>query len=349
MDTPSDLRGARRRWLASVGVGLAAAASPRASFAAPRGGCALIAGDALARYGFRDGHPLGMDRQGAFLDEMVRRGLDRTVGRIDPAPPASRDVLERFHTAAFVRFVEGAEAAGLELLDDGNTPVFPGVHEASATVVGSAIAGLDAIVAGRCARTFQPVGGLHHARRDRAAGFCVYNDVGVVIETLRRVHGIRRVAYIDIDVHHGDGVFYAFEDDPDLIVADVHEDGRVRYPGTGDADETGLGAAAGTKLNVPLPSGAGDAEFLAAWGRIERHLDRFAPEFFLFQSGADGLDGDPLASLRYTPAVHAHAAARLRVLADRHAGGRLMAFGGGGYDRGNLAAAWCEVLAALGR
>lgn len=349
MDSPSDLRGARRRWLASVGLAVGAAATPRLPSAASATGCALIAGDPLARYGFPSGHPLGMDRQGAFLDEAKRRGLDRRVGRIDPAPPVARDVLERFHTPGFVRFVERAEADGRTLLDDGNTPVFPGVFEVASIVVGSALAGLDAVTAGRVARTFQPIGGFHHAARDHAEGFCVFNDVGVVIETLRRVHGIRRVAYIDIDVHHGDGVFYAFEDDPDVIVADIHEDGRVRYPGTGNADETGRGAAVGTKLNVPLPRGAGDAEFLAAWARIEQHLERFAPAFYLFQCGADGLDGDPLATLRYTPAVHAHAAARLRRLAERHARGRLMAFGGGGYDRGNLASAWCEVLAAFAR
>jgi acetoin utilization protein AcuC len=253
----------------------------------------------------------------------------------------------RFHTGEHVDLVARAEADGLRWLDDGDTPVFPGVYEASAIVVGSAITGLDRVMAGEFLRTLQPVGGLHHASRRSAAGFCVFNDIGVVIETLRAVYGVRRIAYIDIDVHHGDGVFYAYEEDPDLIFADIHEDGRHRYPGTGHAHEIGRGAAAGTKINLPLPRGAGDDAFLAAWARAEAHLDRHAPEFVLFQCGADGLAGDPLADLALSARVHRHVTTRLRALADRHAGGRLMAFGGGGYDRSNLAAAWCEVLGVL--
>ena len=334
----------RRRWLAAL-PGLLAL--PALAAAQRAGSVGLIAGEALGRYGFPGSHPFGIDRQGAFLDGLAARGLAGRVRRIAPAAPASRAALERFHTPAHVDRVAGAEAAGLEYLDRGDTPVFPGVFEASAVVVGSALDGLARVMSGEVARTFQPIGGLHHAGRDHAAGFCVFNDLGVVIETLRSHYGVRRVAYVDIDVHHGDGVFHAYEDDPDLVFADIHEDGRFRYPGTGGADETGRGAAAGTKLNVPLASGAGDAEFMTAWETVEAHLVRHGAEFVVFQCGADGLAGDPLADLRYSPAVHAHATRRLRAFADRTCGGRLMAFGGGGYDRGNLAAAWSAVVEAL--
>ncbi|PZP51184.1 MAG: acetoin utilization protein AcuC, partial [Azospira oryzae] len=172
-------------------------------------------------------------------------------------------------------------------------------------------------------------------------------DTGVLIETLRRDYGIRRVAYVDIDVHHGDGVFYAYEADPDVAVADIHEDGRYLYPGTGHAHETGTGPAEGTKLNVPMPPGAGDQAFFEAWERVEAYLRRFKPEFLILQCGADSLEGDPLAHLCYSPAAHAHAAKRLAAIADEFAQGRLMAFGGGGYNRSNLAAAWSAVLKAL--
>jgi acetoin utilization protein AcuC len=214
-------------------------------------------------------------------------------------------------------------------------------------VVGSALDGLERIMAGECVRTFQPIGGLHHARRDHAAGFCVFNDLGVVIETLRSRYGIGRVAYVDIDVHHGDGIFYAFEDDPDLIFADIHEDGNHLYPGTGREDETGTGAAKGTKLNIPLAPRSGDREFMQVWRRVVAHLTRFEPEFVVFQCGADGLKGDPLAHLEYSPATHAHAAHSLVQIARRFSKGRLMAFGGGGYDRNNLAKAWSAVLRAI--
>jgi acetoin utilization protein AcuC len=169
----------------------------------------------------------------------------------------------------------------------------------------------------------------------------------VVIETLRAIYGVRRVAYVDIDAHHGDGVYYAFESDPDLVFADLHQSSRTLFPGTGRAEETGTGAARGTKLNIELPPRAGDARFLQAWEEVEAHLRRFEPEFFVFQCGADSLAGDPLAQLAYTPAAHAHAARRLCALAERYGRGRLMAFGGGGYNRDNTARAWSGILREL--
>ena len=171
-----------------------------------------------------------------------------------------------------------------------------------------ALVAAEALMSGRCRRAFVPIAGLHHAGRDRAAGFCVFNDCGVVVEYLRRSHGLERVAYVDIDAHHGDGVYYAFEDDPSVIIADIHEDGRFLFPGTGAATETGRGAAEGTKLNLPLAPGAGDADFLAAWDRIEEHLERHRPQFILFQCGAD-MAGTRCPAL--SEAAHAHAARRL--------------------------------------
>ncbi len=236
---------------------------------------------------------------------------------------------------------------GYGLLDQGDTPAFPGVFEAASTVVGTALAALERIMSGETVRAFVPIAGLHHARRDSAAGFCVFNDCGVVIEALRREFRIRRVAYVDIDAHHGDGVFYAFEDDSDLIFVDLHEDGRFLYPGTGRADETGIGAATGTKLNIPMAVGADDAEFFRQWDRAERFLEAAKPEFIVFQCGADSLSGDPLAHLAYTQAAHAYAATRLCAIADRYAQGRVLALGGGGYDLDNLARAWTAVVRAL--
>jgi acetoin utilization protein AcuC len=135
--------------------------------------------------------------------------------------------------------------------------------------------------------------------------------------------------------------------DPDLLFADIHEDGRDLYPGTGAASETGEGAAAGTKLNIPLPAESGDAEFMTAWEKVESYLLAGKPDFILFQCGADSLDGDPLTHLRYTEATHAHAAQRLGVIADQLGHGRVLAMGGGGYNRRNLARAWTRVVQGL--
>jgi acetoin utilization protein AcuC len=158
---------------------------------------------------------------------------------------------------------------------------------------------------------------------------------------------VQRVAYVDIDAHHGDGVYYSFEEDPELIFADLHEDGRYLYPGSGSESETGRDAARGTKLNVPMPPEADDAAFFTAWERVEAFIDAQRPEFILFQCGADSIAGDPITHLRYSPAAHHHAAQRLLRLAGQHCGGRLLAMGGGGYNRNNLALAWTAVVEAL--
>jgi len=308
----------------------------------------VYVGEPLARYRFPPGHPFSIDRQRAFWNEAQRQNLDRRVEVIAPRI-ATEDELRRFHTGPYIETVEERCKSGEGYLDYGDTPAVRGLYEAGCAVAGSALDGLERVMSGATLRTFQPVGGLHHARADGAAGFCVFNDLAIVIRSLREIHRVRRVAYVDIDVHHGDGVFYAFERDPHLIFADIHEDGRFLYPGTGHANETGRGDAVGTKLNIPLPPDAGDAEFFAGWERVLDHLRRHRPEFILFQCGADGLRGDPLAHLRLTPAAHAHAARTLCRLADELCAGRLMAFGGGGYDLRNLAAAWCAVLQQMRR
>ena len=301
----------------------------------------------LGRYGFPEGHPLSVDRQGAFWRHVRALGLDRRVVLRDVGVPASRAEIELFHDADYVDRVIEASRRGSGYLDYGDTPAFPGCYEVAAHVVGAALEGARRIMAGAARRSFQPIGGLHHARRAGAAGFCVFNDPGILIETLRAKHGVRRIAYVDIDVHHGDGVFYEFEEDADVVCVDIHEDGQFLYPGTGSVHETGSGVAEGTKLNLPLAPGSGDREFLRAWEKAERFVDAARPEFVILQCGADGLAGDPLADLRLTAAAHAHAARRLVALAERHARGRLMAFGGGGYSLENLSAAWCAVLEVL--
>ncbi len=339
----SERSAARRGLLRGIAAGAMLGVPGMLTAGKPRAEACLYADTPLAQYGFPEGHPLGADRQGAFLKEAAQRGL---LARVRPCNSRSATGAEiaRFHTQGHIEKVRGAERERLGFLDNGDTPVFPGVFEASSCVVGAALDGLARVMGGDCPRSFQPIGGLHHAGRDHSAGFCVFNDLGVVIETLRAQYGVGRIAYVDIDVHHGDGVFYAYEDDPNLVIADIHEDGRFLYPGTGREDETGKGAARGSKLNIALKPGSGDPEFLEAWPRVERHLARFEPEFILFQCGADGLRGDPLAHLEYTTAAHAHAARGLRTLAARFCKGRIMAFGGGGYDRRNLALAWSEVL-----
>lgn len=300
-------------------------------------------GDALANYGFGDEHPFGVDRHDAFQTELANAQLGTAIQYADPRR-ASVDELALFHTPEYIDRVSKMSQEGRGFLDDGDTPAYPGIFDTASDVVGATLAAIDAIMAGESNRAFVPIAGLHHAGRDHAAGFCVFNDCGIAVEHLRQNHGLKRVAYVDIDAHHGDGVFYGFEADPDLIIADIHEDGRFLYPGTGFAEETGKGKAKGTKLNIPMPPGAGDSEFDVAWARVVSHIDNAAPEFIIFQCGADSLAGDPITHLRYTEAAHARAAADLCELADRHCSGRIIATGGGGYNLHNLARAWTRVV-----
>lgn len=303
-------------------------------------------GEAIARYGFGADHPFSQDRHGAFHREL--EGVDARSG-IELAPPVTcgRDRLELFHTADYVDRVARLSAEGIGYLDGGDTPVVPGIFEAASAVVGTTLAAVDAVCAGEVDRAFVPIAGLHHAGRDQASGFCVFNDLGVAIEHLKKTHGLARIAYVDIDVHHGDGIYYAFETDPAVIFADIHEDGRFLFPGTGRRDETGSGEGRGFKVNLPLSPGDGDQRFREEWTEVEALIERTEPEFILLQCGADGLAGDPLAHLRLTERAHAYAAARLCALADRFCQGRLVATGGGGYDLANLARAWTRVVQAL--
>jgi acetoin utilization protein AcuC len=303
-------------------------------------------GEALANYGFGQEHPFGTDRHGAFHAELATADLGSAIHYADPRR-ASVDDLALFHTPDYIDHVSRMSLEGTGFLDQGDTPAFPGIFNVAADVVGTTLAAVDAVMSNDASRAFVPIAGLHHAARDRAAGFCVFNDCGIAIEYLRAKHGIKRIAYVDIDAHHGDGVYYGFEDDPDLIFADVHEDGRFLYPGTGNANEIGKGRARGTKLNIPMPPGATDEHFAVELPRIEEHLAAFEPEFIIFQCGADSLKGDPITHLCYSAESHAETAKRLCALADRFCAGRIVGTGGGGYNRANLAQAWTRVVRAF--
>lgn len=306
----------------------------------------VFSGAAIAAYGFGDGHPFGPDRHEAFMQAMHDTGLAQKISS-HPTALATRSQLALFHTDEYIERVERLSESGSGYLDHGDTPAVKGIYESARAVVGTTLAAVDALMDGECGKAFIPIAGLHHATRDAAGGFCVFNDCGIAIEHLLRNHGLERIAYVDIDAHHGDGVFYAFEDSPRVFFADMHEDGRFLYPGTGGAAESGRGAGAGRKLNVPMPPGANDQDFLAVWPKIEAFIAAADPQFIILQCGADSLAGDPLTHLAYSEKSHAFAAASLAAIADACGHGRVLAMGGGGYNRANLARAWCAVVAAF--
>jgi acetoin utilization protein AcuC len=312
----------------------------------------LLWDERLREYEFGPTHP--------FQVRYRAEAAERILAEIGPASPtpaiaasgpiesAGDDVLGRFHSAKYVTFVResGSRPAG-GLLDRGDTPSFPGCDRAAARVVGAAVDGLGAIVGGRAHRAFSPAGGLHHAHPSRASGFCIFNDLAVAIASgLRPIGPYRRVAYIDIDVHQGDGVMYGFFEDGRVLDIDIHQDGRTIFPGTGAVEETGRGDGAGLKVNLPVPPGSGDGTLVPLLRRVGVPLVReFQPEWIVLQHGVDGHAGDSLGQLEYSDAGFAVALETAIDLADELCGGRLLVTGGGGYRRDTVS----RVLAAAGR
>ena len=308
--------------------------------------CGVYLGDALAQYNFGEQHPFGPNRHQAFKQAFEKLGLNNQVDILNPAT-TTRHVIELFHTHDYVNKVIEQSKFGTGYLDQGDTPAFIGMYEAASTVVGTTINAIDRLMNNEYKRAFIPIAGLHHARRHVAAGFCVFNDCGIAIEYLRSKYKLKRVAYIDIDAHHGDGVFYSFDDDPDLIFADFHEDGEYLYPGTGAISETGSGKAKDTKLNIPMPPKATDNEFKKIWPNVESYIRDNKPEFILLQGGADSIQGDPITHLAYSEQVHSFVVKQLCEIADEYCEGRILIMGGGGYNLDNIAKTWTAMVSAM--
>jgi acetoin utilization protein AcuC len=229
-----------------------------------------------------------------------------------------------------------------------DSPVFAGMHEASLEVCGASVAAAQAVWEGRVRHAFNPAGGLHHAMRSQASGFCIYDDPAFAIEWLLR-HGARRIAYVDVDTHHGDGVQALFYRDPRVLTISLHESGRFLFPGTGFADEVGEGDARGSSLNVPLPPATSGPVYLEAFDAVvPPALDAFRPDVLVTQLGCDTHVTDPLAHLALTTDDYAALAGRLHGLAHQHAEGRWVATGGGGYQIATVVPrAWTIYFAEL--
>ncbi len=309
---------------------------------------AVFFGKELGKYGFGESHPFNSNRLHSFWSKFKASNLDKSDKIIVEKPEiAQEESLLQFHDKKYIDLVKESSKTGSGFLDHGDTPSFKGVYETSCYVVGSSLKALDLVMEKKqgILHAFNPIGGLHHARRGSAGGFCVFNDVGIVIMIARKKYGISRICYVDIDAHHGDGVYYEFEEDPYVFIADIHEDGRYLYPGTGRESETGSGNASGTKLNLPLMPKSGDDDFIAAFRKVEVFIENIAkPEMIILQCGADSIGGDPLTHLQYTSKAHIYAANKLHQLSHKYSNGKIIALGGGGYNHTNIADAWTEVV-----
>jgi acetoin utilization protein AcuC len=294
-------------------------------------GPVLVWSEELNHYDFGPGHPLTPRRFGPGLDLVRAMGVERVL---EPQVAAD-EAIARLHDRQYIEQVRSFSdhpwqpaAMGVGTSD---VPAFHDMHEASARIVGGSIEGVRRILEGQTDHAFSPAGGLHHAMRTRAAGFCVYNDVALAVAAARDAG--HRVMYIDLDVHHGDGVQAMFWDDPRVLTCSVHESGHSLFPGTGMVEETGGVDAPGSVYNAPLDAGVGDETWWAVVNLVVSVLaDMFKPTFIVSQHGCDTHALDPLAHLRLTTASYLRAAQLVDSLAHEHASGRWFATGGGGYD-----------------
>lgn len=309
----------------------------------------LLYSERFLDYNFGPLHPLRPVRVKLTYDLIQSKGLlNEDEIKITVPRVASEEEVLLFHEKAYVRLVQKYSERGSGLLDAGDTPAFKGCFEATSLVVGASLEACDRIMSGNFAHAFNPSGGLHHAHPERASGFCIFNDPAISINYLKTKYKIKRLVYIDIDAHHGDGVMYGYYSDPSLLDIDFHENGKYIFPGTGFPDEIGDNEAKGFKLNVPLLPGTGDEAYSNAFQKLVPDIvRRFRPEIILVQCGADGHADDRLAHLRLTTHMYKEIVSEMHKLAHELCKGRLLLFGGGGYTLANVPRVWTVALATL--
>lgn len=308
----------------------------------------FLASPAVWEYGHGPNHPLKpirLQRTYELLEEYGAFQVDNV--RLVAPRRATASELALFHTPEYIDVVQALSAGHSTYpahrygFGPGDNPVFAGMYDSERLKVGSALQAAELLVGGECDIAFSYSGGLHHGGADFASGFCVFNDAAVAINWLL-AQGLR-VAYVDIDVHHGDGVQAAFYDTDQVLTISLHQDGRTLFPGTGFIDEIGSGIGSGFSVNVPLPPYTDDERFLQAFTEIvPPSLDRFAADMVVTQLGVDTHLKDPLARMALT--THGQEAL---FLALRDLSPRWLALGGGGYDMDVVPRAWTLAFGVM--
>ena len=316
--------------------------------AVARGKSAYVYSEVLSRHVLRDEHPMRPVRLQHTYELLRAYGAFEDEGSmLVPPRPATLDELTTFHHERYVdivRRLSGGEDVGADrhgFSDDGDNPIYAGMYEAALLSTGASVQAAELIADGAVAAAFAPAGGLHHAMAGWASGFCIFNDPVIAINVLRK-RGLR-VAYVDIDAHHGDGVQAAFYRDTDVLTVSVHESGRWLFPGTGAVNELGAGDAAGYSVNLPLFPFTDDDVYMETFEQVVPPLvGAFAPDVLAVQLGADAYVDDPLTHLALSTHGYMEAVERLLGL-----GYPVLAFGGGGYDLEAVPRCWALAYGAM--
>ncbi|TSD96043.1 acetoin utilization protein AcuC [Skermania sp. ID1734] len=326
-----------------------AASPPRPHTAADH---AVVWSRSYLDYTWTPGHPMNPARLDLTMALAREIGLLEGVEVIEPTPATDAELL-RIHSPAYVNAVRHARQPPGEPLNppyglgSPDNPVFAGMHEAASVISGGTLCAAREIAAGRTRRAVSIGGGMHHAMPAAASGFCVYNDVAIAISWLLD-NGFDRIAYVDVDVHHGDGVQHAFAADPRVLTVSIHQHPATLWPNTGWATDVGLAPAEGTAINLPLLPGTSDALWLRAFHAVvPGAIGAFRPQILISQCGVDTHREDPLADLALTVDGQRAAFLAMRDLADRHCEGRWLAVGGGGYGLVRVVPrSWTHLIAA---
>ncbi|MBS2970046.1 acetoin utilization protein AcuC [Metabacillus sp. KIGAM252] len=298
----------------------------------------FVYSEEFLNYQFNQHHPFNQLRVKLTLDLLKKMGKIED-SMIIPARRATPEELALIHDQKYIEAVQkagkgelGEEEAGNYGIGTEDTPIFAGMHDASAALVGGTLEAVDAVMTGKAKHALNLGGGLHHGFRGKASGFCVYNDSSVAIKYMQEKYQAR-VMYVDTDAHHGDGVQWSFYDDPSVCTLSLHETGRYLFPGTGNITERGHGAGYGYSFNIPLDAFTEDESWLDAYRNSFREVIKFfKPDVIFSQNGADAHYLDPLTHLSSTMEIYKEIPKLAHELAHEYCNGRWIAVGGGGYD-----------------
>jgi acetoin utilization deacetylase AcuC-like enzyme len=297
----------------------------------------FVYGDIFLTHATGAGHPERPERLTAIVERLKRQGV---FSELVPLPPvaASSEWVTTVHAPEYVERVRKSCRAGTGYVDTPDAPASTNSYEVALAAAGGVLSAVDAVMDGRTRNAFcavRPPG--HHALKDRAMGFCLFDNVAIAAKYIQKKHKLARVLIVDWDVHHGNGTQAAFYDDPTVLYFSVHQ--SPFYPGSGSADEKGAGKGVGFTLNVPLPAGCGDADYRRAFEeKLKPAAAAFKPDFVLISAGFDAAQGDLLGRMKITPEGYAALTRIVKGIADQHCKGRLVSVLEGGYNLESLAA-----------
>ncbi|UCC20513.1 MAG: acetoin utilization protein AcuC [Promethearchaeota archaeon] len=318
----------------------------------------LIYADDYQKYNFGQDHPLRPLRLKLTYSLMEKLKLLEHE-RLSILKPrlATQQEIERVHSSNYVEIVKKLSKNPNDKtiipyrygLGPGDNPIFKGMYEASALICGASIIAAETVWSDDDFKiAFNPAGGLHHAMKDRASGFCIFNDIGIAIKHLKKLKNDMKIAYLDIDCHHGDGVQWLFYNDPKVLTISYHQDGRFLFPGTGNVSENGEGEGKGFSINFPLLPGTNNKSFINLFRRTTpKILEAYNPDLLVTQLGVDTYFDDPLTQMGFSLAVYRDIAQTIKTSAREYCQDKWLALGGGGYLMTVVPRAWTIFLAKM--